>query len=132
MDYVIGRTNGKESLEIKISKCDEHLLKEYKWYKSHYGYAVTAKGLRMHRLIMNAPKGMVVDHINHNKLDNRRENLRICTNAENTRNRKIQGGVRYRKDKKKYEAYLVRNYKHIFLGYYDTYEQALEVRKNAE
>ena len=40
----------------------------------------------MHRLITGAPKGMDVDHINHNGLDNRRSNLRICTRSENLAN----------------------------------------------
>ena len=46
------------------------------------------KSIRMHRIIMNAPKGMFVDHINHDTLDNRRSNLRIVTLAENQQNRK--------------------------------------------
>lgn len=48
-------------------------------------YAVSSDGrqIRMHRLVMNAPDGAEVDHRNHNGLDNRKENLRICTNQQN-------------------------------------------------
>jgi hypothetical protein len=44
------------------------------------------KALKLHRLVMDAPKGFVVDNINHNTLDNRKSNLRVCTNAENCQN----------------------------------------------
>jgi hypothetical protein len=43
--------------------------------------------LRMHSVIANTPKGMETDHINRNTLDNREENLRTCTHAQNQRNR---------------------------------------------
>jgi len=46
------------------------------------------KNLLMHTLIMSTPKGMATDHINHDTLDNRRSNLRICTHGENQWNRK--------------------------------------------
>lgn len=66
-----------------------------KWKWSHNGgYAVRAEGPRgaqrriaMHREIMQAPKGMVVDHINHDRLDNRRENLRVVDYSANALNR---------------------------------------------
>src|SRR3990167_11489999 len=44
------------------------------------------KVLLMHRVIMNTPQGLDTDHINHNPLDNRRENLRICTHGQNISN----------------------------------------------
>lgn len=47
----------------------------------------------LHRKLLNAPDGMLVDHINKNTLDNRLENLRLVTPAENTWNRKMQAGA---------------------------------------
>ncbi|MDD5189420.1 MAG: AP2 domain-containing protein [Dehalococcoidales bacterium] len=51
--------------------------------------SVNKKAIYLHRLILNAKKGIQVDHINGNGLDNRKINLRVCTKAENLRNRKI-------------------------------------------
>ena len=56
------------------------------------GYAFNSILGRMHRFLLNAPDGVMVDHVNGNKLDNRRENLRLCTNSQNQANRKISRG----------------------------------------
>lgn len=82
---------------------DFDLVSQYKWfavkedntYYAHsnkwlYGKQVT---IRMHRLIMNFPSGKQVDHKNRNGLDNRRENLRVCTHTQNCQNRKARNGV---------------------------------------
>lgn len=57
------------------------------------GYAFNASRGRMHRVVLNAPAGVMVDHINGDKLDNRKENLRLCTNSTNQANRKTTRGV---------------------------------------
>lgn len=80
-----------------VDAADYDAIAAHKWYAHRqYGDVFYAgrslpvgngkfATLHMHRLIMAAPKGLVVDHINHNGLDNRRSNLRLCTNLENVR-----------------------------------------------
>lgn len=76
---------------------DSELIKSFSWFVHKDGYAQTnlhpygdgrSYKLFMHRLILKAPPDMEVDHINHNRLDNRRVNLRICTKSENQLNRR--------------------------------------------
>lgn len=77
-----------------IDACDVHLVSEFYWRAKEDGRRVYAarnveigKGKRrlmlLHRAITDAPKGSQVDHINRDGLDNRRCNLRVCTNTEN-------------------------------------------------
>lgn len=79
----------------------------------------------LHRFVMNTPKGMVTDHINGNKLDNRKSNLRICTPAQNSMNSKkhiIQSskykGVSWYKRDKCWRAYVNFGRRQIHLGYF--------------
>lgn len=68
-------------------------LNQWKWYFAH-GYAVRTQNnypnksyqVRMHRIILSTPGGMDTDHINRDRLDNRRSNLRICTRSQNIAN----------------------------------------------
>jgi hypothetical protein len=72
-----------------IDTDDLDLIKQYKWNNCQ-GYARTSingKTIRLHRLILNCPDKFI-DHINHNTLDNRRQNLRIVTPKENNKNKK--------------------------------------------
>src|ERR1043165_2122866 len=74
-----------------VDDCDYEWLSQWKWCAhvakgGRTAYAFRAKGIAMHRVIMNAPEGMDVDHRDHNGLNNTRANLRICTHAENQRN----------------------------------------------
>lgn len=100
---------------------------------------VNGKNIYLHRYIMNCPKDKYVDHINHNTLDNRKQNLRITNNADNLRNGEIRvnnktgiKGVYFDNKRNKYVANIKVNYKGIFLGRFDTLEEATQVRKEAE
>jgi hypothetical protein len=95
---LLGPHAKEENACMLISKSDILMVINFSWYLGKDGYPVTysstdkkikfGRGLKIHRFLeRNVQKGMVVDHINRNRLDNRRENLRICTAAENSYNK---------------------------------------------
>lgn len=90
-DYVIGyatNTNNKFYIDIE----DYEKIKEISWYETSNGYIchkdTGKKVIFLHRFITNAPEKSIVDHINHNKKDNRKYNLRITNYKINGLNRK--------------------------------------------
>ena len=79
---------GNETNRTLIDLDDVDKIKNIKWcYHNGDGYVDSTKVGSMHRFIMNCPKDMVVDHINRDRLDNRKTNLRICTIQQNAINR---------------------------------------------
>ncbi len=82
-----------------VDDCDADHISQFSWHPAKSGklvYAITTlyepkQTLSIHRLIMAPPRGLVVDHINCDGLDNRRENLRVITQAENVRRRRPHG-----------------------------------------
>lgn len=114
--------NGKGKRTI-LDADDYERYANMKWYLSSKGYAISGGnrgGLRLHRLIMNCPPDKVVDHLNGDILDNRKKNLRICTQAENMKNRHGVKGYSYDKSK---NNWIVR-YRSKYYGRYDTEEDA--------
>lgn len=117
---------------------DYKRLKRYKWYykqSGNMGYAFTTYRNRpksMASIIMRCyKKGFIVDHIDRNSLNNQRENLRICTQLENTCNRPSQEsttskykGVSRHSTKSGWVAQIVHKYKYIYLGLYRNEENA--------
>lgn len=77
---------------VLVDDDDYPWLAEYSWYVHHYAMTVFRVSGRpkfglLHRIIMNAPSGLEVDHIDGNRLNNQKSNLRLCTHAENQKNR---------------------------------------------
>lgn len=128
----------KPGIDVIVDADDFNMLNTYTWWlcktktkravKTQLSAQTTVKGktVKMHRLIMQAPLGVDVDHINGNPLDNRKANLRICSRSENlmnagkyTRRNKCSSkykGVSWHKATKKWEAGLQVNGKRKWLG----------------
>ncbi|MBD3262468.1 MAG: hypothetical protein GF334_12520 [Candidatus Altiarchaeales archaeon] len=113
-----------------IDRVEYEKVKNYSWYKSRRGYVVSNK-VPLHRLIMNPSKREDVDHINHDLLLNTKDNLRVCSHSENCKNRSNSIGVHYLKRNQKWTAY-VHDKQRIYLGLFDTEQEAFESRKKAE
>lgn len=120
---------------------DYEKLKLHSWCISKTGYAVSninKKVTKLHRYLFGItdPK-VVVDHINHNPLDNRKCNMRICTVYENSLNqsglkgRSLPVGIQ-KTQNGKYAAVIMVNKKNIHLGTFLTIEEAVCARRNAE
>ena len=132
---------------------DFERLNQYKWYTKREGntwYATRGskklddkgkqKLIRMHREILNAPKGIPVDHINGNGLDNRKKNIRVATKTQNAQNQKHPRrdnklgikGVCWDGKLKKFKAGIKFNGKSIHLGYFSVLGDADSAYRIAE
>lgn len=128
--------------DILVDGEDYSSLSTYNWSINPKGYAwskIDGKTTYMARLIMNCDKGLTVDHINHNTLDNRKENLRICTYSQNNYNRRIgrinsaskYKGVRKSDINGKWQTEIINNEGNIFIGAFYTEDySALMYNKN--
>lgn len=138
-EYIINsKKYGKQIILLDDEDYDKVIKEKYSlsvtWDKTIKGFyvAFTAKpkdssSRLLHRYLLNPSKGLPVDHINRNPLDNRRCNLRICTH-----NTSGVVGVSYNKNINKYIAYIKVKGKHKTLGEFKTFNEAVECRLKAE
>lgn len=130
-------TQGKVAI---IDDEDFDYLNQWKWHYEHTGYAYRSLSnggkTIMHRLITKVTDGMEIDHINGNGLDNRKENLRICTHAENGRNTKLRkdNTLGYKGIKicgNKWSAQIKIGHQYIHLGTFNSINDAVHAYDNA-
>lgn len=126
-----------------VDDADYAFLMQWQWRLNNKGYAVRSEVIagkrvyvNMHRVILDAPRGRYVDHIDNNKLNNTRINLRLCTGSQNQANRRLHRnntsgfkGVTRRGDR--WHARIEVNGKSIHLGYHDSAHQASLVYDHA-
>lgn len=145
-EYGIGYDN--QDREFYFDKEDFNLIKDYYWRVHYHNYVSTAiwdsdnqkvHQIQLHRFIMNPTNEQEVDHINHIPYDNRKENLRVVSTAQNQMNtvvniRNTSGvkGVNWDKIENKWYARISVNGKRISIGYFNSLEEAAQARKAAE
>ncbi|WP_214687114.1 HNH endonuclease [Exiguobacterium sp. s163] len=136
-EVVLRNIKGVEVARAIIDLDDVDNVKQMKWSLHSNGYVRCGNNgttIYMHRHLMNPIDDKEIDHINLNKLDNRKSNLRICDHVENCWNRKSsKRGIKVRPNlNKQFCASITVKGKHIHLGYHSSYEEALSARLEAE
>ena len=118
-----------------------NLIKDINWYRNYNDaegkilYITNHDGEKIHDYLMNRPKGYEVDHISLDTLDNRSCNLRIVTHQQNQMNQPLQrnntsgvSGVSFYPPRRKFRARIKICQHDIHLGYYTTFEEAVQAR----
>lgn len=128
-DGLCGKTD-EDNLGFTYMQLDNYIM---------HGSNGIRRFVRFHRLVMHAKPGQCVDHINKNKADNRKKNLRCCERSENDRNRSLYScntsgvaGVYFDKERKKWVASITYNHKKVYLGRYAVKEEAILARLTKE
>jgi hypothetical protein len=135
---VESRKFGNFKVIIDVEDWDK--IKEYKWYvnynpytKSFYAITTNKQQIKLHRFIMDVSNPKIkVDHKDHNTLDNRKYNLRICDQSENLRNcriskRNTSGYKGVSKTGDKWKAQININNKRTYLGLYKDKKEAARI-----
>jgi len=137
-EYGIGYTSKGEPFLFDLE--DYEKISVYNWYLNQNGYIkCSCPEMFLHRYVMNVKDSKLeVDHIHHNKTDNRKSELRVVTNSQNQMNqlpRKHSSpytGVSWHKNKNAWIAQISLEGKLKYLGIYKNLEDAINARKKAE
>lgn len=132
MSKLIELPDGKQAV---VDDADYERVSSHKWsLQDSRGYVrayINGKKVRLHRFIMNVAPGVEIDHINGDKLDNRRKNLRICSRSQNMANKSKRSdnstgykGAYWSKFHKKFMARIGVCRRYIHLGYFEDVEDA--------
>ena len=134
---------GRPGLYAVVDAADYATVAAQTWFLSAGVYAISsrrngAKATYMHRVIIGAPEGIDVDHINGDRLDNRRGNLRLATRSENMRNATLRRnntsgfvGVSWNGRRGKWVARLKVGARHLNAGYFNDAASAARARDAA-
>lgn len=134
-------TQGKVAF---VDDSDYEILSRWSWsaHREIYTYYAVRniqmpnskkQTIRMHRVILSAPDGVEIDHVNRNGLDNRRSNLRLCNHTENLMNQRLRSdnetrlkgvGIEKRNINKRFRARIMINRKRVYIGSYQIAEDA--------
>ena len=134
-EIILKDKNGEETGRAIIDLDDVDRCRQYKWHlkrtNGRTNYVIASlpnnQKVHLHRFILGYDGDLDVDHINLNGLDNRKSNLRVVTHQRNTTN---NHGVGVNKvGSGRYQAIIGRNYKQIYLGTFDTFEEAADARR---
>jgi len=127
--------------QVTVDECDLDFLSQYKWYLGPGGYAARRQGktIFMHHYLVDVPTALhQVDHINGDRLDNRKANLRVCARIDNAKNRIMNKnnksgfkGVYFFRPTKKWQSQIKSDTKRIHLGYFNSKEEAAEAYNRA-
>lgn len=141
-EYGVGYTSNGEKFYFDLEDYD--LIKDYYWAKNTTGYLSANKNtVFMHRIILGLSNVSWVknrgDHRNHNKLDNRKLNLRTATPNQNTMNSSLRSdnksgitGIMWNKRNNNWYVQIGINGKNKYLGSFENFEDAVKARKDAE